>query len=55
MLPIPVLDGGKVMFALLEKISLKTRKAQIPFTVVSIFLLGGLLLFSTVIDVIRLF
>jgi len=32
-LPIPVLDGGKIFLYLLEKISPKTIKAQIPLTI----------------------
>lgn len=55
MLPLPALDGGKVLFAILEKVSIKTRKAQVPFTVASVFLLLGIFLFSTVLDVVRLF
>jgi regulator of sigma E protease len=55
LLPIPALDGGKILFALLEKVSIRTRRVQVPVTVASVFLLLGLLFFSTIMDVIRLF
>ncbi len=54
LLPIPVLDGGKIMMALLEKVSVKTRKAQVPITIASLFLLIGLMFLTTVMDIIGL-
>ncbi|MFW3145911.1 MAG: site-2 protease family protein [Thermoplasmatota archaeon] len=54
LLPIPVLDGGKIVMALLEKISLRTRKAQVPITIASLVLIIGLMFFTTIMDVIGL-
>jgi len=54
LLPIPALDGGKILFALLEKVSLKTRKLQLPATVVSVLFLVALMGTATVIDIMRL-
>jgi regulator of sigma E protease len=54
LLPVPVLDGGKIMMALLEKISLKTRKAQVPVTIASLFLLLALMIYTTAADIIGL-
>ena len=55
LIPIPVLDGGKILMAIMEKISVKTRRTQIPITVGSLFILLGLILFSTISDLVRLF
>lgn len=54
LLPIPALDGGKILFALLEKVSLRTRKLQIPVTVISILFLIALMGFTTVVDIVRI-
>ncbi|MEA3558643.1 MAG: site-2 protease family protein, partial [Candidatus Thermoplasmatota archaeon] len=54
LLPIPVLDGGKILMALLEKVSVRTKKVQVPITVVSLIFLLGLILFTTVMDIIGL-
>lgn len=51
LLPIPVLDGGKIMMALLEKVSIRTRKAQVPITIASLFLILALMLMTTIMDV----
>lgn len=52
LLPIPILDGGKILMALLEKVSIRTRKMQIPVTIASLILLIGLMFFTTVMDII---
>ncbi len=54
LLPIPVLDGGKILMALLEKVSIRTRKVQVPITVASLFLILALVLYTTVMDLIGL-
>ncbi len=54
LLPIPALDGGKVLFTILEKISIKIRKIQVPVTVTSFILLIGLMIFSTIMDILKL-
>ncbi len=55
MLPIPALDGGKIMLYLLEKIHPKLLKAHVPVTIAGWVLLIGLILYSTINDVIKLF
>jgi regulator of sigma E protease len=55
LLPIPALDGGKILFAGLEKISLRTRKLQLPVTVISMLFLIALMGFSTVWDIVKFF
>jgi regulator of sigma E protease len=54
LLPIPALDGGKILFAALEKISLKTRKLQLPVTIISILFLVALMGFTTIWDIVRI-
>lgn len=54
LLPLPVLDGGKIMMAILEKVSIKTRKAQIPITVASLILILILMIFTTISDIINI-
>jgi regulator of sigma E protease len=54
LLPIPALDGGKILFAGLEKVSLKTRKLQIPVTVISMLFLIALMGFTTIVDIVRI-
>jgi regulator of sigma E protease len=50
MLPILPLDGGKIIFCLLEKIHHSLVKLQIPLTVTGWVLLLGLLSYVTVLD-----
>ncbi|MFH0975010.1 MAG: site-2 protease family protein [Spirochaetota bacterium] len=54
MLPIPALDGGKILLYLLEKIHPKFLKAQVPVTIAGWVLLIGLMIYATVNDVIKL-
>jgi regulator of sigma E protease len=54
LLPIPVLDGGKILMVILEKISIRTRKAQIPITVVSLILIMALMIFTTLSDIVNI-
>jgi regulator of sigma E protease len=54
LLPIPALDGGKVLFAALEKISLKTKKLQIPVTIISVLFLIALMGLTTIWDIVRI-
>lgn len=57
LLPIPALDGGKLLFLLIEKIKgspVDPKKEQI-ITVVFFMLLLGLMVFVTIKDIIRLF
>jgi regulator of sigma E protease len=55
LLPLPVLDGGKIFMALFEKISPGTRKAQVPATIVSLVLILLLMVFTTIVDIIKIF
>jgi regulator of sigma E protease len=55
LLPVPALDGGKVLFALLERVSIRTRKLQIPVTIASILFLVVLMGFATVMEIVRMF
>jgi len=54
LLPVPVLDGGKIVLALLEKIHPKATRAFIPATVAGLVLLLGLFAWVTVADVVRM-
>ena len=53
LIPIPPLDGGKVLFCLLEKIHHSLIKLRIPVMVTGWVLLLGLICYITVIDVCR--
>ncbi|MBN1389134.1 MAG: site-2 protease family protein [Candidatus Thermoplasmatota archaeon] len=55
LLPIPALDGGKVLFAMLEKLSLRTRRIQLPVTVASVIFLVLLMGSATLADIVRVF
>lgn len=51
LLPIPALDGGKILLCLLEKIHPKLRKAHIPLSIAGWLLLIGVLFLTTVQDI----
>lgn len=53
LLPLPPLDGGKIVFCLLEKIHRSLVKLQTPVTIAGWILLMGLISYITVIDVCR--
>lgn len=53
LLPIPPLDGGKILFCLLERIHSSLIKLRIPLMVTGWVLLLGLICYITVIDVCR--
>ena len=54
LLPVLPLDGGKVLFCLLEKLHRSMVKLQLPLTVTGWVLLLGLILSITVIDICKL-
>jgi regulator of sigma E protease len=54
LLPLPVLDGGKILFCFLEKISVRLRPLFVPIMVVGWLLIIGLMIYATVMDVGRL-
>lgn len=54
MLPLPALDGGKIILSLLEKISTRLRKIYVPVMVIGWLLVIGLIIYATVLDAGRL-
>lgn len=55
LLPIPGLDGGKLLLALLEKIHPKLLKVQMPLTIAGLVFILGLMIYATIMDISRLF
>lgn len=53
LLPLPPLDGGKILFCLLEKIHRSLNRLRLPVMVAGWVLLLGLICYVTVIDVCR--
>ena len=53
LLPIPPLDGGKILFCLLEQIHRSLIKLRIPVMIIGWVLLLGLICYITTIDVCR--
>jgi regulator of sigma E protease len=54
LLPLPVLDGGKILLCLLEKINYRLRKIYVPVMVAGWLLIIGLMVYATVLDAGRL-
>jgi len=54
MLPIPILDGGKIVMYALERMSVRTRKVQVAASIVGLVLMLALMIYTTVLDVVRL-
>jgi len=54
LLPIPPLDGGKILFALLEKVYRPLRRLHLPLALGGWLLLLSLMIYVTVFDVKRL-
>jgi len=54
MLPFPVLDGGKILLYMLEKIHPKTMKLQLPLSIAGWIFIIGLMVYVTVLDVGRI-
>lgn len=57
LLPLPALDGGKIVFRIIEVITKKKIKPEIEGTIsaVCMFLLFGLMIFTTFNDILKLF
>jgi regulator of sigma E protease len=53
LLPIPPLDGGKIVFSLLEKIHPRLARLQTGFALAGLAMLLVLMLYTTVMDVVR--
>ena len=54
LLPIPVLDGGKILMLLLEKVHPKFVRLYVPLCVLGLVLMLGLVAYTTALDVRRL-
>ena len=54
LVPLPVLDGGKIFLYLMEGIHPKFSKLHYPLAIAGWVLVMGLMLYATVIDVVRL-
>lgn len=54
LLPLPVLDGGKILLCLLEKIHHRLRRIYVPVMVAGWVLIIGLMIYATVLDAGRL-
>ena len=55
LLPIPGLDGGKLILYLLERMHPKLLKLQVPLTIAGLICIIGLMTYATILDVGRLF
>lgn len=51
LLPIPGLDGGKLLLALLEKIHPGSLKLQLPLTIIGLVVILGLMIYATMMDI----
>ena len=54
LLPLPILDGGKILLYLMEKVSVKFKKVHYPLALASWVLIIGLMVYVTVLDVSKL-
>lgn len=54
MLPLPVLDGGKIILCLLEKINRRMTAYYMPIVIGGWVLIIGLMIYATVLDIARL-
>lgn len=54
LLPIPVLDGGKIIMLLMEKLHPKAIRLHLPLTLLGLAFILGLVVYTTVMDIGRL-
>ena len=54
LLPIPPLDGGKIVIGVIEKICTPLRRLELPLTLAGWIALIGLLLYATALDIWRI-
>jgi len=54
LLPIPVLDGGKILLYLLERVYPKAIRLYVPLTILGLVLVLGLILYVTALDIGRI-
>lgn len=55
LIPIPVMDGGKILLYLLEKINPKLRKLHFPLALAGWIFVLGLMIYATALDLGRFF
>jgi membrane-associated protease RseP (regulator of RpoE activity) len=53
LLPVPVLDGGKIVLSLAEKVHPAAKRAFVPATIAGWILIFGLLFYATAVDVFK--
>jgi regulator of sigma E protease len=54
LLPIPVLDGGKILLYLIETVYPKAVRLYVPLTIIGVVLVLGLILYVTALDIGRI-
>ena len=54
LLPIPVLDGGKILLYLLERVYPKAVRLYVPLTILGLVFILGLILYVTALDIGRI-
>ena len=54
LLPLPPLDGGKIVMGILEKICAPLRRLELPLTIAGWVVLLGLMLYATALDISRI-
>lgn len=53
LLPIPILDGGKILMLAAERLCPRVRRFQIALSLFGLFLLLGLMVYATALDIAR--
>lgn len=54
LLPLPILDGGKIVMGLMEKMHPKATRLYVPLSLIGLVLLAALMIYVTVLDIGRL-
>jgi regulator of sigma E protease len=54
LLPLPVLDGGKIFFCLLERINARLKIAYTPAMIIGWLIVMGFMIYATILDALRL-
>lgn len=54
LLPIPPLDGGKIVMAVIERVCAPLRRLELPLTIAGWVALIGLMLYATALDISRI-
>ncbi len=53
MLPIPILDGGKILLHILAKLDRRLLRFQVSFALVGLLLIIGVMVYATIMDIAR--